>query len=119
MEEQIGHTLDIDWLGDQVLILIGKDVDDIIEAEPTIEIIFDNAVGVSGIVINAIRDGKTHWFVVINERKRDVILHESIHLAQFLMDKRNIPTGVENTEVLAYLVGYIYENICMFAKVKP
>ena len=123
MEEQIGHTLDIDWLGDKVLVLIGKQLAELFEADPSIESILNKDPCLdpclNGLVVNADRDGKTYWFVVIKERSRLVIQHESIHLAQFLLDKRNIPTDVDNTEVLAYLVGFIYEKICTFAKVKP
>jgi hypothetical protein len=37
--------------------------------------------------------------------------HEAVHLADLLMDSRGVPTDVSNTEVRAYLTGYIVEQI--------
>lgn len=41
----------------------------------------------------------------------DTWAHEAVHLADFVMDDLALPTGVENTEVRAYMVGHIVEQI--------
>lgn len=37
--------------------------------------------------------------------------HEAVHLADFIMDTLDLPTGLKNTEVRAYMVGHIVEQI--------
>lgn len=40
-----------------------------------------------------------------------VIVHECIHIAQWILNYKWIKTGYENTEVLAYVTDWIYNEI--------
>ena len=37
--------------------------------------------------------------------------HEAVHLADLLMEDRGIPTDASNTEVRAYITGYVVDQI--------
>jgi hypothetical protein len=37
--------------------------------------------------------------------------HECVHIADFVMDHLQLPTGVENTEIRAYLVGHLFAGL--------
>lgn len=50
------------------------------------------------------------WFsmVIKDEATSATCAHECVHIADFVMDHLGIPTGAENTEVRAYLVGHLF-----------
>lgn len=58
------------------------------------------------------------WFgiMVQNDAGEPTKVHECVHLADFIMDSAGVPTGVENTEVRAYLTAHIYEGLCDILK---
>jgi len=46
--------------------------------------------------------------------ERDTIIHESIHAAWSLLDKKGIEVSFDNDEILCYLVGFITEQIWQY-----
>lgn len=37
--------------------------------------------------------------------------HECVHIADFVMDHLSLPSGVENTEIRAYMVGHLFAGL--------
>lgn len=37
--------------------------------------------------------------------------HECVHVADFVIDLLRLPTGLENTEIRAYLVGHLFAGL--------
>jgi len=37
--------------------------------------------------------------------------HECVHIADFVMDHLGLPSGVENTEIRAYMVGHLFSGL--------
>ena len=37
--------------------------------------------------------------------------HECVHIADFVMEYLHLPSGVENTEIRAYMVGYMFGEL--------
>lgn len=37
--------------------------------------------------------------------------HECVHIADFVMDHLSLPSGVENTEIRAYMVGHLFTGL--------
>lgn len=38
------------------------------------------------------------------------LVHECVHMAQYILDYKGIPTDVDNTEVVAYLTDYLFKE---------
>lgn len=55
-------------------------------------------------------NGGEEWFsLIITKSARDgTLVHECVHMADFIMESLGIPTGVENTEIRAYLTQHIF-----------
>ena len=53
----------------------------------------------------------SQWYTYITDRSDYIILHECIHIIQWLLDKKWIETGYKNTEVLAYNVDWAYRKL--------
>ncbi len=57
-------------------------------------------------------NGAARFSMVIKpEATKATWAHECVHIADFVMDHLSLPTGVENTEVRAYLVGHLFANL--------
>ena len=57
-------------------------------------------------------DGKAWFSMVIKpEATQATWAHECVHIADFLMDRLGIPTGAENTEIRAYIVGRLFAGL--------
>ena len=62
--------------------------------------------------LDTTRGGEPRLTMVIKPHATDAtIAHECVHLADFAMHVLGIPTGWENTEVRAYLVGHAFSEI--------
>jgi|GEM_PF-5583313 len=60
-------------------------------------------------------DGSWFYSMVINpEATPATWAHEASHLADFVMDALRMPMGLKNTEVRAYMVGCVFEQIAYF-----
>lgn len=58
------------------------------------------------------KDGVLWWSIVIeDDATTATVVHECVHMADFIMDKLGIPTGVKNTEVRAYLTADIFRGV--------
>lgn len=53
-------------------------------------------------------------YICIFEDDISVIVHECIHAAQFAMDYRGVNTWIDNTEVLAHLTQWIFQEALPF-----
>lgn len=42
-----------------------------------------------------------------------IVVHECVHMAHMLMDEHAIPVSMENTETMAYLTGYLFDQVYM------
>lgn len=63
-------------------------------------------------------DGDVRLSMVIKDpRHKATWAHECVHIADFVMDYLSLPSGVENTEVRAYMVGHLFGGLQdIFAK---
>jgi hypothetical protein len=58
-------------------------------------------------------NGTTWWSLIITDEATDAtIVHECVHMADFIMERVGIPTGVENTEIRALLTAEVYLEAC-------
>ncbi len=55
--------------------------------------------------------GKHFALVIPPEASPATWVHEAVHIADFIMDYVGIPCDMSNTEVRAYLTGYIFERL--------
>lgn len=76
-----------------------------------------NAVAVSGpwdaMACEDVHENGTKSFclVIPPEATQSTWAHEAVHIADMLMDYVGIPCDANNTEIRAYLVGYIFERL--------
>lgn len=57
-------------------------------------------------------DGCHHLALVIpTDSTPDTWAHEAVHITDFVMEYAGIPSSFENTEVRAYLTGFIFREI--------
>jgi hypothetical protein len=49
-------------------------------------------------------------YIYLKDYTHRVLVHECIHVAQWILDKKWIKTGIKNTEVLAYVTDWIYNE---------
>jgi hypothetical protein len=63
-------------------------------------------------VIHEEPDGKAWWGMILNSDCDDcTIVHECSHIVDFIFDQQNLPTGVENTELRAYMIGNLFDSV--------
>lgn len=56
--------------------------------------------------------GQVRFSMVIKpEASLGTWAHECSHMADFILDHFHIPLGIENTEIRAYLIGYLFDNL--------
>ncbi len=60
-------------------------------------------------------DSGVNWYNLIlpESVKPKTIVHECSHAIDFIMDDVGVPIGIENTEIRAYLLGDLYEDVCI------
>lgn len=57
-------------------------------------------------------DGRSWFSMIIKpEATKATWAHECVHIADFVMDRLGIPSGAENTEVRAYMVGHLFASL--------
>ncbi len=52
-------------------------------------------------------EGNTHFIMCIRSNEFSIIAHECVHIAHCVMDHMGIPISLKNTEVEAYIVGFL------------
>ena len=57
------------------------------------------------------KDGNLHIWLSKNINKWQTITHECVHIANRILSERNIVYYPEQDEALAYLVGFLCENV--------
>ena len=69
-----------------------------------------------GHVCRSIDDDGSYYFsmVLTPEASIGTWAHESSHLTDFIFERFSIPTGVKNTEVRAYMIGCMVDQIAEF-----
>ena len=65
----------------------------------------------NGNCIQLMHEGLPHFIVSLFDPDRRVLYHEALHLTHMIMEHKGIPTEAYNSEVVAYLQGYIAEWI--------
>ena len=80
---------------------------DSITSKEAVELIelWDNSIG----FVYHFDNGR--MLMCLKDTSIGIICHESVHLAHFIMDKVQIPISIENTEVEAYLVELIFNQV--------
>lgn len=98
------------WLGEVLLITSRKQLREFIKTNELEGSVFDNAnCGANGTFTQMEGpDGITYFVMCLYKREQRLIVHESVHAAQFILEYKGIPIGSENTEVMAYMVENIY-----------
>ena len=66
----------------------------------------------NGAVCMEMVDGVPYIFMMINEKRHRVVVHESVHCASLVMNQKGIPMSIDNDEVMAYLTDYIFSEVC-------
>jgi hypothetical protein len=49
--------------------------------------------------------------VIKPHARKSTWAHECVHIADFVMNHHGVPTGVENTEIRAYMVGHLFSGL--------
>ena len=71
-----------------------------------------NPASISSAHLDMTRDGAPRLSMVIKPKAtRATWVHECVHIADFVIDLLNLPTGVENTEIRAYMVGHLFAGL--------
>jgi hypothetical protein len=65
----------------------------------------------NGFVDEAIGPDGKYIVLGLNSKSDRVIVHESVHACHKIMSFRGIPINNENTEIQAYLIDYIFQEI--------
>jgi len=68
---------------------------------------------------NAIAVSNSHqryYFIAMRRMNRSVLVHECVHVANFILQEREVPISIKEDEVQAYLVEEIYRNLSRLFK---
>ncbi|MGR3495237.1 hypothetical protein [Citreimonas sp.] len=52
-----------------------------------------------------------HVMLICDGAPEKTIVHECVHVADWIMDSAGVPCNAENTEIRAYLVAHIYQQV--------
>ena len=69
--------------------------------------------GTASVLVN---NGLNYYAIRIKKRAARAVVHECVHMAQFIFEDKGIPTDVGNTEALAYMVDYLYSETMRILK---
>ena len=61
-----------------------------------------------------VSEGNHYFLVALKDLNIENIVHESVHLAQLILEFHGINTDKRNTEILAYTTTHIFETIKEF-----
>ncbi len=56
-------------------------------------------------------EGLSYYVMVIRRKKLDTVVHECVHMVHMMMEKKGIPIDYDNTEVMAYMTGWLFKEI--------
>lgn len=57
--------------------------------------------------------GVVWWSMYIPKKANlPTIVHECSHIVDFMMDTHGVPINMENTEIRAYMLGYLFQDVC-------
>lgn len=102
-----------DWLQLEVCVVFTKQQHEFMIKENGLEDapFADDWGNVHGSMSTLHNGGVTSYVMVICDRNRRVITHESIHCVHHIMDEKGIPINLDNTEVMAYMTDYMVESV--------
>ena len=72
----------------------------------------------NGITYQWCIDGADYFVIVLQQTTLRTIVHECVHMAQYILDNKGIGTGIDNTETLAYLVDYLFSEVVKVLGIK-
>lgn len=55
--------------------------------------------------------GNSLSYLYLNDRSDYILIHECIHIIQWILARKWVSTDYENTEVLAYNVDWLYRSL--------
>lgn len=56
-------------------------------------------------------EGLSYYVMVIRRKELDTVVHECVHMVHMMMDKKDIPIDYDNTEVMAYMTGWLFKEV--------
>ena len=76
-------------------------------------------VSTNGLAIKSTgADGLPYFFLAVFNRNIQTLVHESVHIVDYLLDRHGIPIDIANTETRAYLTDYIFSKALQYGKFK-
>lgn len=58
-------------------------------------------------------DGLIYWSMWLPKTATlSTIVHECSHVVDFMMDAHGVPISLENTEIRAYMLGALFQDVC-------
>ena len=94
---------------DVILLKTQEEIDDFIELNELSPDTYPICNGYSA-WFNHTGNGKTGFVLMSHDWSVHTLAHECVHVAHFIMKHSGIPISYKNTEVEAYLVGYLFEQ---------
>lgn len=106
------HLLRIDWLKQTIAIYLSLDA---LHEDVATEI--DKGVPAAA-GFAARDDGQALFWMYFDKKPRlNSIVHEAVHIVDFVLERVGIPISVEVTEVRAYLTEWLVSELCQRLKV--
>lgn len=62
-------------------------------------------------------DGSIYYVIVIKKKERRVVVHECVHMAHQICFHKGIPVDIDNSEIIAYLVDFLVEEVLKITKI--
>ena len=63
-------------------------------------------------------NNRKFFFIAIFDHSRSLVYHEVLHVIQRILKYKGIPVNIKNTEIQAYIQGYVAESILNHKKYK-
>lgn len=92
---------------DVILLSTQEEIDDFIELN---DLRKDTYPECNGYAAFFKKEGGRGFVMMSHDWEVATLVHESVHMAHFIMDELDIPISVKNTEAEAYLVGYLFKE---------
>jgi hypothetical protein len=109
------HLIEVDWLKQKIAVFKS-----IKQARRVVDV-SDDCAGAAGIAGYAKRDdGQVIFYMILPKKpKLDTIVHESIHVVDYLLECVGIPITVQCGEVRTYMTEWLVSELCSRYKVTP
>lgn len=103
------HKFVIDFTGAPINIVIGPTLIDALGAiDP--EMAETEGSGTKGMTITGDEEGFCYMLFPDNS-DINTIVHEAVHCVSYIIDYFDLPSGPENDELMAYMMGYVVDCI--------